>query len=160
MRLLACSVDVPGSLILPTLRGMGASEDRQIFRPHRVLAVLMALAGATWALALGFLLSFEGIPGRLLAGSALFVLFFAAATLYYARTSLVVDPDGVTYRGMLRTRRFFFGEIRRVDVFPGPITVYAIRGADGFCHFTNFFPGHRALADLLVQRAGLAPLRG
>lgn len=144
---------------VPSFAGMDVRETRQVFRPNRLLTALMAAAGLVWAFALGWLLTFDAAPWKLLAGAGLFVVFFAAATLYYARSSVAVDPQGVTYRGMLRTRRFIFQEIRRVDVFPGPITVYAIRGIDGFCHFTSFFTGHRVLAELLVERAGLAPTR-
>lgn len=145
--------------MLPNLPLMAASENH-VFRPHRLLALLMAGSGVLWAFALGWLLTFNGVPFKLLLGTGLFVGFFALATLYYARTLVAVDRSGVTYRGMMRTRRFIFGEIRRVDVFPGPITIYAIRGPRDFCHFTSFFPGHRSLAELLVQRAGLGPVRG
>lgn len=139
---------------------MEARQSHQVFRPHRVLALLMAISGAFWAFALGWLLTFNGVPLKLLVATGLFAAFFALGTLYYGRTHVLVDQGGVTYRGMLRTKRFIFGDIRRVDVFPGPITVYAIRGHGDFCHFTSFFPGHRTLAELLVQRANLGPVRG
>jgi len=48
----------------------------------------------------------------------------------------------------------------KVDVVPGPVTVYAVRLRGQLVHFTSFFAQHRRLMELLVDRAGLAPVRG
>jgi hypothetical protein len=132
---------------------------RQIFRPRRVLAALMAAAGVLWVTVLVYLLRFDDVPVKTFLAVIFFVVFFAVSLVYYARTRIVVDARGVTYRGMVRTRHYSFQDIRKVDVMPGPVTVYAIRDTGGgFVHFTSFFQHHRRLAALLVERAGLRPL--
>ena len=57
-------------------------------------------------------------------------------------------------------QRISFEDIKKVDVLPGPIVVYAIRAKGGFVHFTNFFRHHQRLMKLVVDRAGLSPQRG
>ena len=56
------------------------------------------------------------------------MVFFGVSLTYYARTAIVVDGGGVTYRGMVRTDYFAFRDILKVDILPGPVTVYAVRG--------------------------------
>ncbi|MBZ4416989.1 PH domain-containing protein [Myxococcus sp. RHSTA-1-4] len=143
------------------MTGRDADVDgRQVFRPRRVLAACMAVAGLLWVSVLLYLFRFDGVPLKTFFSAGFFVLFFAVSLAYYARTLIVVDSRGITYRGMVRTRRFSFADIRKLDVLPGPVTVYAIRGKWGFVHFTSFFQHHRRLARILVERAGLAPLAG
>jgi hypothetical protein len=135
------------------------SAGRQVFRPRRVLAALMAAAGILWVTVLVYLLlSFEDVPAKTFLAAIFFIVFFAVSLTYYARTRIVVDARGITYQGMVRTRRFSFKEIHKVDVLPGPVTVYAIRTNGGFVNFTSFFQHHRRLAALLVERAGLSPM--
>ncbi|WP_342381034.1 PH domain-containing protein [Myxococcus stipitatus] len=143
------------------MTGRDAEMDgRQVFRPRRGLAVAMAVAGLLWVGVLLYLFKFEGVPLRTFLSAGFFILFFAVSLTYYARTLIVVDARGITYRGMVRTRRLAFSDIRNVDVLPGPVTVYAIRGQWGFVHFTSFFRHHQTLARILVERAGLGPLPG
>jgi hypothetical protein len=130
----------------------------QVFRPRLALALAMGGAGLLWAVVLVYLFQFEGVPTKTLLSAVFFVLFFIVAVLYYARTAIFVDQGGVTYRGMVRTQRMSFAEIRKVQVLPGPVTVYAIRANGRFVHFTSFFRHHRHLVNLLVERAGLSPL--
>jgi hypothetical protein len=118
---------------------------------------MMAAAGVLWVTVLGYLLSFDGVPLKTFLAAIFFIVFFGVSLMYYARTRIVVDARGITYRGMVRTRRFSFTQIRKVDVMPGPVTVYAIRDTEGgLVHFTSFFQHHRRLAELLVERAGLS----
>jgi len=124
-----------------------------------MLAVTMAAAGLLWVAVLVYLLRFDGVPLKTMLSTAFFILFFAVSLAYYGRTRIVVDARGITYRGMMRTRRFAFDDIRKVDVLPGLLTVYAVRGRAGLVHFTSLFEHHRRLAQLLVERAGLSPLR-
>ncbi len=132
---------------------------RQVFRPRRVLAALMAAAGVLWVTVLVYLLRFDGVPLKTFLAVIFFVVFFGVSLMYYARTRIVVDARGITYRGMVRTRHYSFKDIRKVDVMQGPVTVYAIRDTGGgLVHFTSFFQHHRRLAALLVERAGLRPL--
>ena len=136
-----------------------AKTGKQIFRPHAVLAAIMGAATLLWLGVLLFLLRYDGVPVQTFLSALFFVLFFAVSVTYYGRTRIVVDSDGITYRGMVRTRRFTFDDIRKVDVLPGPLTVYAVRGRRGLVHFTSLFSHHERLARLLVERAGLSPLR-
>lgn len=129
----------------------------EVFRPRRVLAVAVGVCAALWLLALGYLLSLGGAPWPTLLFAALFVAFFTVALAYYGRSAFFVDSRGFIYRGMWRSARFGFEEVRRVSVLPGPVTVYSVRARGRILHFTNLFRGHRRLMELLVQRSGLAP---
>jgi len=143
------------------MTGRDAEMDgRQVFRPRQGLAAAMAVAGLLWVAVLLYLFKFEGVPLKTFLSAGFFVLFFGVSLMYYARTLIVVDARGITYRGMVRTRRFSFADIRNVDVLPGPVTVYAIRGKWGFVHFTSFFRHHQRLARILIERAGLGPVTG
>jgi hypothetical protein len=137
----------------------GHGEGSQVFRPSKLLAVLMAGAGGLWGAVLLYLLTFRDVPLKTLLSAIFFVIFFGLSLAYYVRTSIEIDASGITYRGVIRTRRFDFDQINKVDVLPGPITVYAVRGPGGLVHFTSFFRHHRRLMELLVQRARLAPLQ-
>ena len=118
----------------------------------------MGVATLLWLGVLLYLLRFDGVPVQTFLSALFFVLFFAVSVTYYGRTRIVVDAGGITYRGMVRTRRFSFSDIRKVDVLPGPVTVYAVRGNRGLVHFTSLFSHHQHLARLLIERAGLSPL--
>jgi hypothetical protein len=131
--------------------------DAQVFRPQWVLGVAMGVAGALWLAVLVYLVQFNGVPTRTWLSALFFVVFFAVSVLYYLRTAIIVDTRGLTYRGMMRTERFDFAEIRKIDVLPGPVTVYAIRARGRLVHFTSFFKHHRRLVELVVDRAHLAP---
>lgn len=133
------------------------SVARKIFRPSRALAAIMATAAILWGGVLLYLLKFDSVPVKTMLSAIFFVIFFAVSLTYYARTAIVVDASGMTYRGVLRTQYLQFEEIRNLDVLPGLITVYAVRGNRGLVHFTSFFRNHRDLVALLVERAGLDP---
>jgi hypothetical protein len=140
------------------MTGPDAEAKPQIFRPRRALALVMAAAGALWLAVLLYLLRFDEVPLETFLSALFFVVFFGVSLVYYGRTLILVDAGGITYRGVLRTLRLSFQDIRKVDVLQGPVTVYAVRGNGRFVHFTSFFEQHRALASLLIERAGLAPL--
>jgi hypothetical protein len=137
----------------------GVAAGQMVFRPYRGLAAAMAVAGLLWAGVFVYLLSFDGVPLVTWLSTAFFIVFFAVSLTYYARSAIVLDARGMTYRGMVRTQRFSFADIRNVHVLPGPVTIYAVRGKDRLVHFTSFFSQHRTLMELLVQRAGLSPQR-
>lgn len=119
----------------------------------------MGAAGFLWVGMLLFLLvNFQNVPMDTYLTVIFFIVLFAVSLAYYGRTRIVVDARGITYRGMVRTRSFSFKEIRKVDVLPGPVTVYAIRTSGGLVNFTSFFQHHRRLAALLVERAKLASM--
>lgn len=118
----------------------------------------MAGAALLWLGVLIYLLQFEQVDLKTVLSAGFFVVFFAVSLTYYGRSAIFVDSGGVTFRGMVRTRRFSFSDIRKVDVLPGPVIVYAVRVNQRFIHFTSFFQQHRRLMELLVERAGLAPV--
>jgi len=119
----------------------------------------MGVAGFLWVgMLLFLLLKFQNVPTKTYLTVIFFIALFAVSLTYYARTRIVVDARGITYQGMVRKRSYSFKEIRKVDVLPGPVTVYAIRTSGGLVNFTSFFQHHRRLAALLVERANLASL--
>src|SRR3954466_7724874 len=115
------------------------AESPQVFRPRIALALAMGSAGILWMVVLVYLFQFENVPLKTVLSAAFFVLFFVVAVLYYARTAIFVDNGGITYRGMIRTLRMSFGDIRKLHVLPGPVTIYAFRANGRFVHFTSFF---------------------
>ena len=131
----------------------------EVFRPRPVLAIAMGIAALLWLFVLVYLMQFEGVPAKTFVSAIFFVVFFGVSLTYYARTAIVVDGGGVTYRGLVRTDYFPFRDILKVDILPGPVTVYAVRGRGRGMHFTSFFAQHRRLLELLVERAGLARLK-
>jgi hypothetical protein len=110
---------------------------QEVFRPHRVLAAIMGAATLLWLGVLLYLLRFDGVPIQTFLSAIFFVLFFGVSVTYYGRTRIVVDAGGITYRGLVRTRRFSFADINKVEVLQGPVTVYAVRGRRGLVHFTS-----------------------
>lgn len=119
----------------------------------------MGTAALLWLFVLVYLMQFEGVPAKTFISAIFFVVFFGVSLTYYARTAIFVGEGGVTYRGMVRTDYFAFGDILKVDILPGPVTVYAVRGRGRGMHFTSFFAHHRRLMELLVERAGLSRMR-
>ena len=97
-----------------------------VYRPYRLLAAAMGAAAAFWAYALYFLWGFADVPWKTLATAGTFTVFFLLACLYYGRSAFFVDEQGFTYRGMLRTTRFRFADVREVRILPGPLTVYSV----------------------------------
>jgi hypothetical protein len=136
---------------------MNARSSAEVFRPRWIFGAVMGACGGVWLFVLGYLATFEGVPAKYFASVIFFIVFFAISVAYYARTAIYVDSNGVTYRGIVRTQRFDYQDIRKVDILPGPIVIYAIRARGGFVHFTNFFKHHRRLMSLVVDRAGLRP---
>src|SRR2546430_11806436 len=116
-----------------------ARSDQEVFPPRWYFGVAMGMCGAIWLFVLVYLSTFPQVPARYFASVIFFIVFFAVSVFYYVRTAIFVDETGVTYRGMMRTQRITYEEIKKVDVLPGPIVVYAIRARGGFVHFTNFF---------------------
>ena len=88
----------------------------------------MGTAALLWLFVLVYLMQFEGVPAKTFVSAIFFVVFFGVSLTYYARTAIVVDGGGVTYRGLVRTDYFAFRDILKVDILPGPVTVYAVRG--------------------------------
>jgi hypothetical protein len=133
-----------------------AAPAPEVFRPRRLFSIVSALSVVLWLFILSQLLHTRDVPVRLVFFAAVFIAFFAVSLAYYARAAIFVDARGVTYRGIVRTARMTFDEIRKLDVLPGVVTVYAIRTARAGMHFTSFFRQHRRLVELVIARAGLS----
>lgn len=136
---------------------MPTTPTSAVFRPNLALGLSLSAAALLWLGVFAYLLTLEGVPQQTLASTSFFVAFFWTCVVYYWRTVIIVEPSGVTYRGMVRTEHFRYGDISNVDVLPGPITVYCIRTRGRRVHFTSFFRNHRRLLSLLVERARLSP---
>ncbi len=125
------------------------------FRPQPVLGVSMAVAAAFWLSVLVFLIQHPIVPPKTYVSAVFFVLMFMTSVLYYARTAIVVDPGGVTYRGIVRVTRITFAELQRLSVSPGLITLYTVVGGRKSISFSSFFQRHKELAALVRERAAL-----
>src|SRR2546425_3165281 len=122
----------------------------EVFRPRWYFGAVMGVCAAVWLFVLVYLSTFNDVPAKTFASVIFFIVFFAVSVVYYVRTAIFVDTTGVTYRGIVRTQRISFEDIKKVDVLPGPIVVYAIRAKGGLVHFTNFFRHHQRLMKLVV----------
>ena len=131
----------------------------EVFRPRTVLDAAMGTAALLWIFVLVYLMTFEGVPAKTFISAIFFVVFFGVSLTDDARPALVVDGGRVTDRGLVRTDYFAVRDILKVDILPGPVTVYAVRGRGRGMHFTSFFTQHRRLMELLVERAGLSRMR-
>ena len=80
----------------------------------------MGTAALLWLFVLVYLMTFEGVPAKTFISAIFFVVFFGVSLTYYARTAIVVDGGGVTYRGLVRTDYFAFRDILKVDILPRP----------------------------------------
>lgn len=127
-----------------------------VYRPHRLLTGAMAGAALFWGYALYFLWGYADVPWKTLVTAGVFTGFFLLACLYYGRSAFFVDDSGFTYRGMIRTLRFSFDDVRAVRVLPGPLTVYSVSTPGGLLHFTSFYRRHRTLMKTLLERSGTA----
>ena len=126
-----------------------------VFRPQPLLGVSMAVAAAFWLSVLVFLVQNPIVPAKTFASAAFFVLLFLSSVLYYARTAILVDAEGVTYRGIVRQTRIGFDELLKLSVAPGLITLYTLQARHKSIAFTSFFQRHRELAQLVRERASL-----
>jgi hypothetical protein len=127
----------------------------RIFRPQPVLGVAMAVAAAFWLAVLVFLVKNPIVPTKTYLSTAFFVVLFLSSVFYYARTAILVDGDGLTYRGMVREVRLKFEDIQRLAVLPGLITLYTVHAGGSTFSFSSFFQRHRELVTLLRERAAL-----
>lgn len=113
----------------------------------------MALAAVFWISVLAFLVANPVVPLKTFASTAFFVVLFVSSVFYYVRTAILVDPEGVTYRGMLREVRLSFAEIQKLAVLPGLITLYTVHAGGRTFSFSSFFQRHQELVALLRERA-------
>jgi hypothetical protein len=126
---------------------------KRTFRPQPLLGVAMAVAALFWISVLAFLLAYPTVPLKTFASTAFFVILFVGSVFYYVRTAILVDGDGITYRGMVREKRLSFRDIKKVAVLPGLITMYTVHAGRQTFSFSSFFQRHKELVELLRERA-------
>jgi hypothetical protein len=134
--------------------------ERRTYRTHLGLRLATILAAAFWAAVLAALAHFPGAPlGTVLAAVA-FLAFFVAYSAYYDRTAIVVGPEGILFRGLVRRVPVRWDEIVKVEVYSGLAgTLYAVLTRRGPVRFTSLWSRHRELFQLVLERAGLARSR-
>ena len=128
---------------------------KRIFRPQPLLGVAMAVAAVFWISVLAFLVVNPSVPLKTFASTAFFVILFVGSVFYYVRTAILVDMEGITYRGMLREVRLRFDQIQRLAVLPGLITLYTVHAGRHTFSFSSFFQRHKDLVELLREKAAL-----
>lgn len=128
---------------------------KRIFRPQPLLGIAMAVAAVFWISVLAFLVLNPTVPLKTFASTAFFVVLFVASVIYYVRTAILVDGEGITYRGMVREVRLSFDDIQRLAVLPGLITLYTVYAGRQTFSFSSFFQRHKELVELLRDRAAL-----
>lgn len=133
-------------------------DGARTYRTRLPLRVAVAAAAAFWAVALVALARLPGVEPRLLLGAAAFVLFFAAFSVVYGKTSITVTADGIVAATPFRRERVSFDDILQIVVRDGlGGRVYSVLTRRGPVHFTSLFSRHRELFELLLERAGLTP---
>ncbi len=128
---------------------------QRTFRPQPLLGVAMAVAAVFWISVLAFLVVNPTVPLKTFASTVFFVVLFVASVFYYVRTAILVDGEGITYRGMVRVVRLRFDDIQRLAVIPGLITLYTVHAGRQTFSFSSFFQRHKELVELLRERAAL-----
>ena len=117
-------------------------------------------AAAFWAAVLAALARFPGAPASAVLSATAFLAFFVVYSAVYDRTAIVVGPEGVVFRGVLRRIPVRWDEILRVEVHTGAAgTLYAVLTRRGLVRFTSVLARHRELFQILLDRGALARLR-
>ena len=115
----------------------------------------MAVAAAFWLAVLVFLVKNPVVPAKTFLSTGFFVVLFVSSVAYYARTAILVDREGLIYRGLVREVRLKFDEIQRLAVIPGLITLYTVHAGGRTVSFSSFFQRHQELVELVRERAAL-----
>jgi hypothetical protein len=120
----------------------------------------MLCAAAFWAAVLAALARFPAAPVATVLSAAGFLAFFVFYSAVYDRTAVLVGPEGLVFRGVLRRTPVRWDEILRVEVRSGAAgTLYAVLTRRGLVRFTSVLARHRELFELLLDRGALARLR-
>jgi len=133
---------------------------KQTFRTRLSLRLAVLVAAALWALALALVASHPDAE-RASAVTALgFLVFFMLSIAHYELTRIEVEPDGIVVRGAFRRVHVRYDEIQNLVIHRSIAgTLYAVLTRRGLVRFSSLFGRHRELADLLLDRSGLVPLR-
>lgn len=125
------------------------------FRPSWLIRAAVLAALILWV-GVGMLaIVAGGVPGHALAAIVFFVVFFLVFVAHYFRMAFIVDDHGVTYRGATDLQHFDWEDIVQVDCVDVPLGGYYVKTRQGGFVLSSFIKGHRALADLIIRRAGL-----
>jgi hypothetical protein len=131
---------------------------RDTYRTRLPLRIAVGAAAAFWGAVFAVLVRAPGVEPRIVIGSGAFLLFFAAFTLVYGRTSITVTRDGIVAATPFRRRPVRFEDILQIVVRDGVGgRVYSVLTRRGPVHFTSLFARHRELFELLLERADLRP---
>jgi hypothetical protein len=134
--------------------------DRRTYRTRLWLRVAMLCAAALWGAVVAALARFPSAPAGSVCAAVAFLTFFVAYSAVYDRIAIVVGPDGVVFRGVLRRTLVRWDEILRVEVHTGAAgTLYAVLTRRGLVRFTSVLARHRELFQLLLERGALARVR-
>lgn len=145
---------------MPRARGYvrGVTGARRTYRTRLPLRIAVVAAAVFWGAACLVLLRAPGTEPRLVLGAAAFVLFFAAFSVVYGRTSITVTPDGIVAATPFRRRPVRFEDILQIVVRDGlGGRVYSVLTRRGPVYFTSLFARHKELFELLLERADLRP---
>ncbi len=128
----------------------------EVFRPRGWLRTTVFGAASFWVLVLAALFVARGVPAAAFAGALFFIAFFGGLGVFYQKSSIALTEGGIDVRGVASHKRVRYADVLRVEVTSGFIqTTYVVYSRGGFVHFTSWFGGHRRLAALVVERAGL-----
>jgi hypothetical protein len=131
-----------------------------MYRTRLWLRLAMIVAASFWAAVIAALASFPGAPAGTFVAASAFLAFFLVYSAVYDRTAIVVGPEGLVFRGVLRQTPVRWDEIVRVEVHTGLAgTLYAVLTRRGLVRFTSVLARHRELFELMLDRGALSRLR-
>jgi hypothetical protein len=136
-------------------------DRKRTFRTRLSLRLAVLFAAVIWATTLALVVSHPETGAQSAFIALGFLVFFIGSIAHYERTAIEVRSDGIVVRGAFRDVHVRFDEIQHLIVHRGIAgTLYAVITRRGGVRFSSvFFGGHRELADLLLDRSGLVPLR-
>ena len=131
--------------------------ERKEFRASWLIRTAVLAALLLWLAVAAAAFFASDVPTYAVWSSLFFVVFFLVFVAYYFSMSFVVHEYGVTYRGATEFEHFDWEEIVQVDgVLLGGYYVTTKHG--GFV-LSGFIKEHEKLAELIITKAGLMPLR-
>jgi hypothetical protein len=131
-----------------------------VFRASWLVRAPVLLALVLW-LTVGVIAAFEsdGMPAHVFVAIAFFVVFFLIFVAYFFSMTYVVNEYGVVYRGATEFIHVEWDDILQVDNSMVPLGGYYVTTKRGGFPLNAMVRGHQELAELIIARAGLMPLR-
>jgi hypothetical protein len=134
--------------------------EARTYRTRLSLRLAMVAAAGFWATVVAVLARIPAVPWSTVVTALAFLAFFVLFSAHYQRMRIVVTPEGLVFRTVLRRIPIRWDEILRVDVHRGIAgTLYAVLTRRGCIQFTSLVARHRELLQLLLERGGLARSR-